>query len=122
MYQTKSRNPLIWIAWGVGGVIIAALMALIFGLVVMWLWNWLMPTIFNLPELTYWQAWGLVILFHILFKSGCPGSKTDSSQHPTPHFGKEWKNKFRQKAEKYHENNGHIFDEKPNPDDEMKEN
>ena len=34
----------------------------------MLLWNWLMPEIFGLKELTYWQAWGLMILSCILFK------------------------------------------------------
>ena len=29
---------------------------------VMLLWNLLMPTIFNLPELTFWQTFGLQIL------------------------------------------------------------
>ncbi|MCU0277146.1 MAG: hypothetical protein MUF02_09925 [Acidobacteria bacterium] len=41
----------------------------LFGWVVMLLWNWLMPDIFGLKRLTYWQAWGLLILSHILFKS-----------------------------------------------------
>jgi hypothetical protein len=26
------------------------------------LWNWLMPVVFGLPEITYTQAWGLLIL------------------------------------------------------------
>jgi hypothetical protein len=37
------------------------------GLVVMLLWNWLMPDIFGLKRLTYWQAWGLLLLCRILF-------------------------------------------------------
>ena len=40
----------------------------LFGWVVMLLWNWLMPSIFGLKQLTYWQAWGLLILSSILFK------------------------------------------------------
>jgi hypothetical protein len=39
-----------------------------FGWVVMLLWNWLMPEIFGLTRLSYWQAWGLLILCFILFK------------------------------------------------------
>ena len=35
----------------------------------MWLWNWLMPEIFNLIEITFWQSLGLVVLSSILFKS-----------------------------------------------------
>jgi len=33
------------------------------------LWNALMPNIFNLPEVSYWQAVGLVVLAHIFFGS-----------------------------------------------------
>ena len=47
---------------------IGAGLLFLFGAVVMWLWNWLMPDIFGLPELSYWQAWGLLILSSILFK------------------------------------------------------
>jgi hypothetical protein len=33
------------------------------------LWNWLMPNLFNLPAITFWQALGLNMLAGILFKS-----------------------------------------------------
>ncbi len=49
-----------------------AVIALVFGLFVMLLWNWLMPEVFGLRPLTYWQAWGLVLLAHILFAMGVP--------------------------------------------------
>jgi hypothetical protein len=52
----------------VGGLAFAAALALAFGWVVMMLWNWLMPTLFGLPVISYAQAWGLVLLSHILFK------------------------------------------------------
>jgi hypothetical protein len=51
----------------VAGLCIATVFALLFGLLVKALWNWLMPGIFNLPEITYWQAFGLVILAKIFF-------------------------------------------------------
>ena len=35
----------------------------------MWLWNWLMPDIFNIPEITVLQAWGLSFLSGLLIKS-----------------------------------------------------
>jgi hypothetical protein len=37
------------------------------GFVVMGLWNWLMPSLFGLKLITYWQAAGLLILSKILF-------------------------------------------------------
>lgn len=36
------------------------------GSLVLWLWNWLMPAIFGLPELTIWQAIGLLVLCRLL--------------------------------------------------------
>ncbi|MBN1438234.1 MAG: hypothetical protein JW929_02400 [Anaerolineales bacterium] len=52
------------IVFAAGGI---ALVALI-GLIVMLLWNWLMPEIFGLPTIDYWKAWGLMVLSWILFK------------------------------------------------------
>ena len=34
----------------------------------MLLWNWLMPAVFGLPTLTFWQTAGLIIICHVLFK------------------------------------------------------
>jgi hypothetical protein len=39
----------------------------VFGQAVLHLWNWLMPTLFGLPAITFWQAWGLMALSWILF-------------------------------------------------------
>jgi hypothetical protein len=49
-------------------ILLIAVVAVILGLPLMWLWNWLMPGIFNLPEITFWQALGLNALSTILFK------------------------------------------------------
>ena len=38
-------------------------------LIVMLLWNAIMPDIFSLPAIGYWKAMGLFILCNILFKS-----------------------------------------------------
>jgi hypothetical protein len=51
------------------GLLMAAGIGLLFGFVVMALWNWLMPDLFGLKTVTFLQAWGLVVLSHILFKS-----------------------------------------------------
>jgi hypothetical protein len=53
----------------VGVALMAAAVLSIFGSVVMGLWNWLMPTIFKLPVLTFWQANGLLALSWIFFGS-----------------------------------------------------
>lgn len=37
------------------------------GYVVQWLWNGLLPPLFGLPSVTFWQALGLLALCRILF-------------------------------------------------------
>lgn len=38
----------------------------LFGFIVMSLWNWLVPAVFGGPAITFWQAFGLLILSRIL--------------------------------------------------------
>ncbi|MFH1421505.1 MAG: hypothetical protein ABIH42_02150 [Planctomycetota bacterium] len=63
----KSKMVLKIIGWVLLGVCVAALLGLLLGFVVKELWNWLMPVVFGLPVITYWQAVGIFILCHILF-------------------------------------------------------
>ena len=59
-----------------GFILIAIFGVLLFGNIVMWLWNALMPVIFHLPIITFPQALGLLVLSKILFSSfrgGGPG-------------------------------------------------
>jgi hypothetical protein len=56
----------------VGGFV---LLSLIMALPTMLLWDWLMPTIFGLKEITLFQAWGLNFLCGLLFKSHTTTSK-----------------------------------------------
>ncbi len=98
----KTRRVFAIVGMSVGGVIIAMFLALFFGLIVMWLWNWLMPTIFGITTITFWQAWGLVVLAHILFKS---------FPHPRPHrHDDRWKKRFQ---EKYCSEKGNQKEENP---------
>ncbi len=55
------------------GVTFAAVFALIFGWLVMVLWNWIMPPIFHLAEIGYWQGCGILLLAKIIF--GALGSR-----------------------------------------------
>ena len=47
---------------------ILMLVIILIGGPLMVLWNWLMPSIFYLPEITFWQACGLQLLATLLFK------------------------------------------------------
>jgi hypothetical protein len=50
--------------------VLPAFLVLFAGLIwaVMGLWNWLLPTIFAVRAITYWQALGLLLLSWILFR------------------------------------------------------
>lgn len=52
-----------------GLVVLGLLVGVLLMLPTMWLWNWLMPSLFHLPTITIWQAWGLNVLCSLLFKS-----------------------------------------------------
>jgi hypothetical protein len=49
------------------GILIVLITIAVFSAVAMVLWNAIMPDIFGLPALNYWQAAGILILAHILF-------------------------------------------------------
>jgi len=84
------------------GVLTAAVVGLLLGFVVMWLWNWLMPTIFGLTSINFWQAWGLVLLSHILFKS-FPHHKHSHDDEHHKKWREHFKNKFSQNQPELHE-------------------
>lgn len=65
-------------------LLMGALAATLFSFVVMWLWNWLMPPLFGLHVLSFWQALGLLILSKILF----------SGFHGRPGFTRDWRMRF----------------------------
>jgi hypothetical protein len=44
-----------------------AVFAFIGGNIVRLLWNWLVPSLFGLPAVTFWQALGVLALCRILF-------------------------------------------------------
>lgn len=68
----------------IGGIIIIALI-LLFGYITMRLWNWLMPEVFGLTTLSYWQALGILVLAKIFF-----GGFGD---HSSKKGGKKFKNR-----------------------------
>ncbi len=51
------------------------------GVVVMLLWNWLLPPLFALPRVGFWQALGLLALARILFGSLGMGGGSRGRSH-----------------------------------------
>ena len=60
----------------------------VFVLVVMLLWNWLLPSIFGIAAINYWQALGILVLSKILF--GGFGKRHIGNKH-------EYHNRLREK-------------------------
>jgi len=56
-------------------LLFAVIAVAVFSAAVMGLWNWLMPALFGLRLMTFWQALGLLVLSRILFGrlGGGPG-------------------------------------------------
>ncbi|RRQ49834.1 hypothetical protein DZC72_04410 [Maribacter algicola] len=54
--------------------------AFLLGYVVMYLWNWLMPYLFGIPTVGYWQAVGILLLSKIIFGFGGGGGSHNKSK------------------------------------------
>jgi hypothetical protein len=66
------------------GVLGAVFLGLVLGYLVEYLWNWLMPSIFGVSKIGYWQAFGLIILAKLLFggMGGHPHPDHHDHKHP----------------------------------------
>ncbi len=53
-------------------IVFGTFVLVVFTFAVMFLWNWLMPAIFGLGIITFWQSLGLMVLSKILFSGGHP--------------------------------------------------
>lgn len=62
----------------------------VFGYIVMGLWNWLIPTLFSGPVITFWQAIGIMVLSKLLF-----GGFRHGRHRPPRHF-RNWKDRYRE--------------------------
>lgn len=89
-------NKKMFVARGIGfGILFAGL----FSLLVLLLWNWLMPAIFGLTTITFFQAFGLLVLSKILFFGFHGGG------HHRHYRSKEyWKKRFEEEHKSADEN------------------
>lgn len=89
-----------WIRRIAGFIVLAIAGAFVFGGVVMLLWNALLPALFHLPVIGFWQALGLLLLTKILFggfRGGGPrGHFKDKMKQKWMNMTPEQKEKFKQ--------------------------
>jgi hypothetical protein len=80
-------------------IVFAAVGVLVFGLIVMKLWNWLMPPLFGVHAITFAQALGMLILGKILFggfhRSGGRGRWRSGMRERWAQMTPEQREKFR---------------------------
>lgn len=65
-FLTKTSE---FLAVSLGTIVASFLIGLLLVFPIMWLWNWLVPELFNGPTITFWQSAGLFVLSNILIKS-----------------------------------------------------
>lgn len=96
----KKNMKRFWMRRAVGFVLLAVVGVFVFGSVVMLLWNALMPVLFHLPLVTFWQALGLLLLTKILFsgfRGGGPrGRMKDNLRSKWMNMTPEEREKFKQ--------------------------
>lgn len=75
--KAKSKN--MDLSTVVGAIILIAgivfIVGLVLSVVLTWLWNSLLPGLFGFPYINVWEAWGLMAITSILFRS-VPASKS----------------------------------------------
>ncbi len=83
--------------WAMKGLIfLVVIVAIAFGVVLgtLYLWNWLVPTLFSGPLIDFWQAAGLLLLSKIFlwgFSGKCRCHSSANSSGPWKHY---WKQKW----------------------------
>ncbi len=93
-HKMRGKSPGEFAGMIIFGIIVIGGLAILLGFIIMWLWNWLMPMLFGLPTLTFWQAAGVFILSKILL-GGCNfGSDSKSSKSSDSKCNKEFKTEF----------------------------
>lgn len=96
-HQTgKTRNKVLRIVGYVFiGVIFAIAFALVFAILVQFIWNSLMPTIFDLKTITFWQAFGIIVLAKLLFGGFGHHDHRHKDHHGIHHWRKDRDNEDR---------------------------
>lgn len=76
----KMPDWLKYTLYAILGVAGAFLLGLLFGNLIMWLWNWLMPGLFGLRTIGFWEGLGLFLLAKILFGFGSSSHSSDGDK------------------------------------------
>lgn len=86
----KNKKPLF--------ILIPVALFAVIGIIVMLLWNYLMPVLFGLKTITYLQALGLFLLSKILFGNIGMVKRKGFANRPS---GEKWMNMTREESEQF---------------------
>ena len=84
-----------------------------FGTAVMLLWNALLPDIFGITSINFWQALGLFALSHILFSGMGTGMIKHSHRHHHNSINDKWMKMTPEQREKFIDKRKHFGFERP---------
>ena len=98
MYYNRKRGKSFWIKAAILGPLAIAAGVFIFGSVVMLLWNGILPEVFGFGTITFWQAFGILVLSKILF--GGFGSGHCGRSRSTNYRKDRWMNLSTEEREK----------------------
>ena len=73
--MANMKNLMTWLILGILSALIIAIASVLYAVPVFFLWNWLMPAIFGIQAISFWQSIGLCVLSGLLFKSHNTTSK-----------------------------------------------
>jgi hypothetical protein len=78
--------------WIVKGILFGVVAFFVFTGATMYLWNWLVPTLFHGPVIVFWQAFGLLVLCRLLFGGFGKGHRGHWKRHH--YWRKHWQEKM----------------------------
>ncbi|MDP2335490.1 MAG: hypothetical protein Q8N05_03365 [Bacteroidota bacterium] len=100
MWNNEKRGKNFWIKRAVFIPIAIVAGVYLFGNLVMFLWNSILPAVFGFGTITFWQALGLLVLSKILF-GGFSGHH--GRRHSCHHRGDQWRHLTPEEKEKMKE-------------------
>lgn len=88
-HKLRGKNPIAVVGWVLFFTILFLGFIALVGYIFQLLWNGLMPDIFGLTTITYWQAVGLMLIAKLLFGGIGKGERKDKCCKD--HSSKSWK-------------------------------
>lgn len=68
-HYSPKHKALRIVGMAIFGLVSAVVFGFIFGWFVQQLWNWLMPDLFHIGKITFWQGFGIILLARLIFGS-----------------------------------------------------